>query len=483
MSDWIPHREIERSLQELEEKIAHQPGALDLRFERARLLSKLGRRQEAKQLYIDILIQDPNQCAAYINLGVVLTELNFYKAALKVYREAVRRFPHQHRIHLNLAQVLHEVKAPEEARKHYEAALRVIPDDAGAHYGLSDLLMDSGEEKAAVEHRRKGFATQPWTHSIYRGRKEPVRVLLLGSPLGGNAPIQRLIDTSIFLTSAIYVDFYTRGLPIPPHHLVINVIGEAERSSASLDACERILRETTAPVLNPPELIRTTERAENARRLGQLEGVVTPRTVTFSRAILTGSNARSALEEHGFTFPVLLRATGFHGGDNFLRIERSEDLAFATSLPGQELTAIQYLDTRSEDGNFRKYRVMMIDGRLYPLHQAVADQWKVHYFSSLMSQSAAYRGEEAQFLEDMPGVIGPRAMRAMERIRDALGLDYAGADFSLGPKGEVLLFEANATMMAPRPEPGEQWDYRREPVERVYNAVRDMLLRRAKVSA
>jgi len=79
----------------------------------------------------------------------------------------------------------------------------------------------------------------------------------------------------------------------------------------------------------------------------------------------------------------------------------------------------------------------------------------------------------------MPGVLGPRAMRALEQIRDALGLDYGGADFSLAPSGGVLLFEANATMMAPRPDRGEQWDYRRGHVDRVYAAVSDMILRRA----
>ncbi len=163
-----------------------------------------------------------------------------------------------------------------------------------------------------------------------------------------------------------------------------------------------------------------------------------------------------------------------------MRVERPGDLATAIeSLPGASLTAIQHLDARGEDGKIRKYRVMMIDGRLYPLHKAIADQWKVHYFSSSMAQAAEYRKEEAQFLEDMPGVLGPRAMRALEQVRDVLGLDYAGADFSLGPNGEVLLFEANATMMAPKPSQEKHWDYRRNPVDRVYNAVRDMLLHRA----
>jgi hypothetical protein len=56
-------------------------------------------------------------------------------------------------------------------------------------------------------------------------------------------------------------------------------------------------------------------------------------------------------------------------------------------------------------------------------------------------------------------------------------LDYAGIDFGLGPNGDVLLYEANATMVVNRPEPGEKWDFRRPAVERIYAAVRAMLLK------
>jgi excinuclease UvrABC nuclease subunit len=79
----------------------------------------------------------------------------------------------------------------------------------------------------------------------------------------------------------------------------------------------------------------------------------------------------------------------------------------------------------------------------------------------------------------MPGILGLRAMRALERIRDALGLDYAGADFSLNRQGEILLFEANATMVVPDPGRGEKWDYRRRAVQEIHDAVRQMVRRRA----
>ncbi len=78
----------------------------------------------------------------------------------------------------------------------------------------------------------------------------------------------------------------------------------------------------------------------------------------------------------------------------------------------------------------------------------------------------------------MPGVLRPRGMAALAEIQSRLGLDYAGIDFGLSAGGEILLFEANATMVVNPPEPEEKWAYRRPAVERIYAAVRRMLLTR-----
>jgi hypothetical protein len=162
-----------------------------------------------------------------------------------------------------------------------------------------------------------------------------------------------------------------------------------------------------------------------------------------------------------------------------VRVESAESMAEAVAaLPGRELTAIQYLDSRGADGKVRKYRVMMIDGRLYPLHVAISSNWKIHYFTAEMSDSAEHRAEDAEFLENMPAVLGPRAMGALEGIQRRLELEYAGIDFGLSPSGEVLLFEANAAMVVNPPEPDERWAYRRPAVERIFEAVRQMLMER-----
>ncbi len=166
-------------------------------------------------------------------------------------------------------------------------------------------------------------------------------------------------------------------------------------------------------------------------------------------------------------------------GLNFFKIENADDLKAALEkLPGRELTVMQFLDGCGADGKIRKYRVMMIAVKS-PLHAAISHQWKIHYVTAEMADCPEHLTEDEAFLNAMTEVIGKRAMAALEGIRDVLGLDYEGADFSLNQNGDVLLFEANSTMVVTQPRPHEQWAYRRAPVERIFEATRAMLARKA----
>ena len=273
---------------------------------------------------------------------------------------------------------------------------------------------------------------------------------------------------------------YDPNVPLSGHQLVFNAIGDADICRQALIRGAVLVQRTGAPVINHPAAVLRTGRVENARRLGALPGVVAPAIANLSRDILAGPDAMDVLARFGLTFPLLLRAPGFHNGRHFQCVEMAGQLASTLAeLPGEELNAIQYLDARGPDGHYRKYRVMMIAGRLYPLHLAISSHWKIHYVTSNMAECPEHRAEEARFLEDMPAALGPRAMEALAKIQLMLGLDYAGIDFGLSPTGEVLLFEANATMTVLPPDRDPRWDYRRAAVAHIEDAVRQMLIDRA----
>jgi glutamate/tyrosine decarboxylase-like PLP-dependent enzyme/Tfp pilus assembly protein PilF len=473
--DWPPQRAREAALDDLDGRIAEDPASVGLRFERAGLLAEMGRALEARNAYIDVLTRDPAHRLALNNLGTLLYGTGYRSAARTAYAEAVARHPGDPMGHVNLGNILYEVGEFPAAREHFETALRADPGHSEAHQGLAYVLAEMGDADGAARHRRLGFQDRPVVTLPYRGEGPPVSLLLLVSSVGGNIPTRHLLDDRVFQTHVVVPEFYDPQVPLPPHQVVFNAIGDADLAAAALGAAQSVVALTMAPVINLPSAVLATGRADHAR-LGRLPGVVMPLTVTLPRDILTSPDGPAAVARHGFRFPLLVRTPGFHTGRHFLRVESAGALAGAVEqLPGREITVIEFLDARGADGKVRKYRAMMIDGQIYPLHVAISSQWKIHYFTAEMAERADHRAEDAEFLENMPGVLGPRATGALAQIQATLGLDYAGIDFGLSAGGDLLLFEANATMVVNPPEADERWAYRRPAVERIFAAVRKML--------
>ena len=73
-TDWPPHtaRGSGSALRDLDARIATDPGAASLRFERACLLAEMGRTPEARNAYLDLLAREPSHRLALNNLGTLL---------------------------------------------------------------------------------------------------------------------------------------------------------------------------------------------------------------------------------------------------------------------------------------------------------------------------------------------------------------------------------------------------------------------------
>jgi TPR repeat/Tetratricopeptide repeat len=483
VTSWTPALQRKGVLREVEARLEREPESVELHFNRACLLAETGQIEEAKRAYLNVLSRAPEHLGALNNLGTLLYMTGYRTAARSAYTEAITRHPQHPMAHVNLGNLFLEAGDLAAAQQHYEAALALDSEFAEAHQGLGNLLAELGHEEAAARHQRLGLRDYRATELPYRGEAQPVQVLLLVSGRRGDVPIRHLLDDQVFRTFVVLPNVYDLDAPLPPHDIVINAIGDADSCAKALDRAVKLMERTFAPVINPPAAVLSTGRAQNSRRLAEIPGVVAPLIANLPRAVLGKAGAVEALAERGFEFPLLLRAPGFHNGRHFLRVENAGGLAAAVDqLPGEELTAIQYLDARGADGKFRKYRVMMIGGWLYPLHLAISSQWKIHYVTADMIEDVQHRAEEEKFLRNMPAVLGPVAMAALADIQDALGLDYAGIDFGLSPSGEVLLFEANATMTVVPPSADKRWDYRRAAIQRVEDAVRKMLAGKAEAA-
>ncbi len=439
-------------------------------LQRARDLDASGQDDLARAAYLELLSLDPRHLDALIGLGNLAFVTGRRAAARTAYEQAVQSHPQHAAARVNLGNLLYSEAEFASAGEQYQAALRLSPDLAEAHQGLARTLDALGNATAAEPHWQAGFRGRALVTQRYRGSAAPIRVLLLVSVKLGNLGSRQFLDDRTFQVTAVHAEFIDPHTPLPACDVVVNAIADADLCGLALDNAGQALERVQAPVINLPRYVRLTGRAGTTRRLAGLPGVVLPGVRQLSRGDVTAAT---------LSFPVLLRAVGFHTGLHFERVERPQDLAAALAmLPGEEVLVIEPLDARGADGLHRKYRVMIIDGELYPLHLAISRHWKVHYFTGAMSEDPAYRKEEQRFLADMPAVLGSKATAALTGIAGRLGLDYAGVDFAIGPDGSVLLFEANATMSILMPGPDPLWDYRRPSIQRALDAARQMVLRR-----
>ena len=452
---------------------AADPPAIPALLEAARGLARAADDEAAKRAYLDVLRRDPTCLEALLELARLALRSGQRSAARTAYQQAIFCHPTEPTARVNLGNLMIETGAFEAARAEFELALASHPALAAAHQGLARVLPLLGEPDAAAEHWRQALAAGALAPQPFCGAGPGVALLLLVSAKGGNIPTRALLDDTVFAVTALYAEHHHSAQPLPPHAVVLNGIGDADLCGEALqNACAIVAASAASPVINPPALVSQTGRVAVAERLRRVADVVAPRIAAIRRCEPPPAD---------LAFPCLVRSPGFHTGQHFVRVERRGDLAAAIAdLPGESLLAIEPLDARGADGLYRKYRVMLIGGALYPLHLAVSAHWKVHYFSAAMSEDAAHRAEEAAFLADMGAAIGRRAVSALEAIASELGLDYAGVDFAVAPDGRLMLFEANPGMVISPPGPEPMWDYRRAPIDRALAAVKSLLLAKAR---
>jgi hypothetical protein len=459
--------------------IAAPATGLDALFARAAALEERGALDAALCAYLDLLVRERDHLGAMLGAGRLFAAQHMPQAARAVFAEAASRDPCCATAFAGLGKASLELGDLATARRSFETAVVAAPQDRDAQLGLAIVLERAGDRTAAAAVWRRAFPDGQLATARYRGAGTPIRAVVICSALGGNAAFDRLLDAQTFEVSTLFAEGYRGRVPLPAGAVLVNAVADADLCGEALAVAGHVAAASGAVAVNRPERVRATGRVANAARLAALDDVVTPRTAAFSRDVLTGPGGLAALEAAGFAWPLLVRSTGFHNGEHFSMVRAPGRLSrTAASLPGDTLLAIEFVDVRCRAGLVRKYRAMAIDGALFPIHLAISRDWNVHYHNAANEEQPAFRDEERAFLDDMDGVLGPRASDALHRVAATLGLDYAGIDFALDADGDLVVFEANASMAIVPPKSDARWDYRRAAARRAADAVRAMVVER-----
>ena len=256
------------------------------------------------------------------------------------------------------------------------------------------------------------------------------------------------------------------------------MISDADNGKALFPLAADIVDQLGLPVVNHPRLIMNTDRETIAQLIADIPHCKAPKTRLLSGVLLLESALNNSLAE--LKMPLLVRLAGCHGGDDCYKFtDLTAIAAYVSKHPEQNYYVSEYIDYQSSDGYFRKYRLIYVNGEILPYHLAIHNDWLVHYFRTDMSNQEWMRKEEAAFLKNPQGVFNQQHQAALKTLALTSGLDYFGIDCSLDKNGDVLVFEANATMRV-HYENNQIFSYKNPYITKIKDAFDLMLTRLAK---
>jgi hypothetical protein len=356
-------------------------------------------------------------------------------------------------------------------------------NDANAWMDLSTILMLQGIPDIALVVQAQALQIRR-TYELMPERRPALRLLALMAPgdLMTNSPLAFLVEHSDIALTILYV---LPGEPVPaelPEHDVLYVaISQFERTNDLLLQLEAGASAWTKPLLNRPARIAQTCRSHAFRALEGSPGLCMMTTVRASRtrlqSLATGAVSLESVLPDG-AFPLIVRPIDSHAGNGLDKVDRPEDIAaYLEAMPEDEFFVSRFVDYRSPDGLYRKYRVVLIDGQPYAAHMGVSAHWMIHYLNAGMTDSAAKRADEERFMRTFDTEFAPRHAAALRAIHERIQLNYLVIDCAETRDGELLAFEIDPGAVVHSMDPVDQFPYKPEHMDKIYAAFRAMLLR------
>lgn len=356
------------------------------------------------------------------------------------------------------------------------------PQDANAFLDCSTVLQLTGDHDVALAVQAEAVRIQP-RYQLPVKNGEPALRLLVIMGLGdlmSNTPIEFLLEGGDVALELLYL---TEEAPWPeqlPEHDVLMVgLAESDRNQPLLHRLADYLAQWQQPVLNLPQRIAVLSRDGACAALAGIPQLEMPRTVRADRAQLAaladGSATLAALLPEA-DFPIIVRPTGSHAGHDLEKIETPAGLAaYLAHVDAQRFYVARFVDYRSSDGMFRKYRVVLVAGRPYICHYAISAHWMIHYLNAGMDQSADKRAEEAQCMAGFDQGFAARHAQALADIDRRIGLPYLGIDCAETPDGRLLIFEIDNAMIVHAMDDEQMYAYKKPVMARIFRAFRELL--------
>jgi glutathione synthase/RimK-type ligase-like ATP-grasp enzyme len=357
------------------------------------------------------------------------------------------------------------------------------PQDAHAFLDCSTALQLTGHRELALAVQAEAIRLQQHYRLPLPALAPALRLLVIMGPgdLMANTPIEFLLEESDVALELFYV---SDELPLPsleslpPHDVLMVAVAESDANKQLLARLADWLKEHPT-VLNRPEKIARLSRNSVCGMLAAIGGLYMPRTARITRAQLVALNERPAsLAEllPDASFPLIVRPIGSHAGHDLEKVDSASMLAaYLERVNAEGFYLSPFVDYRSADGTFRKYRVALIEGQAFVCHYAISSHWMVHYLNAGMQESAEKRALEAECMAHFDQTFARQHAAALVQIDQRIGLPYLGIDCAEMPDGQLLIFEVDNAMIVHAMDDEQMYPYKKPAMQKVFTAFRRLL--------
>ncbi|MGF6774049.1 glutathione synthase/RimK-type ligase-like ATP-grasp enzyme [Paraburkholderia sp. GAS199] len=356
-------------------------------------------------------------------------------------------------------------------------------DDPVALLDLALLLQMKYEKEAALSIQDQALKMRRhYRIKEAAGNARPLKLLVLKSPgdLMANTPFECLLEKADLQIDVLYVDAeLPREYALPEHDVVMVAACANDANNEVLARIAALLNTTRKRVVNAPQGIAHTTRDGAYALLGGVRGIRMAPTVRVSRAqaLELGSAQHTSQAAPGMRFPLIIRPVGSHAGQDLERMTCFEELAaYVERSTCAEFYVAPFIDYRSADGLFRKYRIVMIGKTPYLCHMGISAHWMVHYPYQEMIAHAERRDEEARAMSGFDSAFAIRHREAMQAVVELTGLDYVGFDCAESADGQLVIFEIATGMVVHDMDDPVIFPYKQARMRRVFDAFHQMLV-------
>jgi tetratricopeptide (TPR) repeat protein len=461
----------------LRHALRRAPGHAQAAADLAAAYASIAAPGDAAAAYAEALRHEPDIAVHHRAVGSLQRFVGMERVA-GLLMAAVRADPSFAPAHAALANLAARRGDRNAAMRGYALAVMLDWADADAHLALAQLYDTAGNARDAERHRREALArkTRYASQAPYAVR----RVLLLKTPGSflANALPEFCLDANRTNVDALYLTGDVAALPAPDSYdVLINAMSATEEHAATIERCRALIDAAGVPAINHPARLDGVRRAALPQTLRDVPGCVVPPVRRLTRAAVEDVAARGTFGAE-FAFPILIRPVDTQRGDGLERIHDAHAIAaYLERFDAAAFTVTPFVDYRSPDGHYRKYRVIVVDGVPYPYHLAISDDWLVHYWrvSRAMRASATMRAEEERFLAEPAGVF-PTWTATFGAMARAVGLDVFGVDCARDDAGRVLVFECDpSAFVHAQTDVDGPFDYKLRYVPRIFAAFDDLL--------